>query len=137
MTAEVPTSQRKVARGDATPGCPVHAGPDGVWHVQDYATAREVLRHADTRQAGFGIENAIKMDGRMRMPVLYRDGVEHREHRRQTAKYFTPKRVEKSYRDLMHRLADEQCAVLTRHGTADLSDPVSYTHLTLPTNREV
>jgi cytochrome P450 len=115
-------SPRKVGRGDLAPGCPVHAGPDDVWHVQDYATAREFLRHHDTRQAGFGIENASKMDGRMRMPVLYRDGAEHRDHRRQTAKYFTPKRVDKAYRDLMTRFADEQCAVLLRRGTVDLSE---------------
>ena len=115
-------AHRKVERGDLAPGCPVHAGSDDVWHVQDYATAREFLRHHDTRQAGFGIENAQKMDGRMRMPVLYRDGAEHRDHRRQTAKYFTPKRVDKAYRDLMGRFADEQCAVLRRRGTADLSE---------------
>jgi cytochrome P450 len=114
-------SQRKVGRGDLAPGCPVHAGPDGVWHVQDYATAREFLRAADTLQAGFGIEAAKRFNGRMRMPVLYRDGAEHRDHRRQTAKYFTPKRVDQAYRDLMHRLADEQCAELRRRGTVDLS----------------
>jgi cytochrome P450 len=115
-------SPRKVDRGDLAPGCPVHAGPDDVWHVQDYATAREFLRHNDTRQAGFGIENARKVGDRMRMPVLYRDGAEHREHRRQTAKYFTPKRVDKAYRDLMNRFADEQCAVLLRRGSVDLSE---------------
>jgi cytochrome P450 len=115
-------SRRKVGRGDLAPGCPVHAGPDQVWHVQDYATARAFLRHADTRQAGFNIESAARMDGRMRMPVLYRDGAEHRDHRRQTAKYFTPRRVDSAYRDLMHRLADEQCALLLRRGRANLSD---------------
>ncbi|AGZ44801.1 cytochrome P450 [Actinoplanes friuliensis] len=120
--AETPLeSQRKIARGDLSPGCPVHAGPDGVWHVQDFSTARAMLRSTETRQAGFGVEHAVKLEGRMRMPVLYRDGPEHREHRRQTAKYFTPKRVETAYRALMNRLADEQCAVLKAKGTADLS----------------
>src|SRR3712207_8426099 len=52
------------------------SGPDGVWHVQDHATAREFLRAADTLQAGFGIEGAKRFNGRMRMPVLYRDGAE-------------------------------------------------------------
>ncbi|MEV6304011.1 cytochrome P450 [Actinoplanes sp. NPDC051861] len=114
-------SGRKVDRGEREPGCPVRVDGDGVWHIQDYATARQFLRHTDTRQAGLGIENALRLQDRMRLPVLYRDGAEHREHRRQTAKYFTPRRVESAYRDLMHRLADEQCEVLRRRGAADLS----------------
>ncbi|MBG0560260.1 cytochrome P450 [Actinoplanes aureus] len=114
-------SDRKVHRGQRSPGCPVRVDADGVWHIQDYATARQFLRHTDTRQAGLGIENAMRLEGRMRLPVLYRDGPEHREHRRQTARYFTPKRVEAAYRDLMHRLAEQQCEVLRRRGAADLS----------------
>jgi cytochrome P450 len=113
---------RKVDRGELAPGCPAHAGADGVWHIQDYATARALLRHPDTRQAGFGAEHTARMESRMRVPVLYRDGAEHREHRRQTAKYFTPKRVDTAYRDLMHRLVDQQCDVLRRRGRADVSD---------------
>jgi len=126
MAAETPAdipveSHRKVPRGELAPGCPVHADADGVWHVQDFSTARALLRSTETRQAGFGVEHAAKLDGRMRMPVLYRDGPEHREHRRQTAKYFTPRRVDTAYRSLMERLADEQCAVLRTRGEADLS----------------
>ena len=122
MPAETPVdATRKVGRGEMAPGCPAHADADAVWHVQDFASARTLLRSTETRQAGFGVENAAKMDGRMRMPVLYRDGVEHREHRRQTAKYFTPRRVDVKYRDLMGRLADEQCDILRRKGSADLS----------------
>ncbi|MEV4636705.1 cytochrome P450 [Actinoplanes sp. NPDC049548] len=121
MTETPLESQRKIGRGELAPGCPVHADADGVWHVQDFATARSMLRSTETRQAGFGVENAAKMEGRMRMPVLYRDGPEHREHRRQTAKYFTPKRVDTAYRSLMERLADEQCEKLRRRGQADLS----------------
>jgi cytochrome P450 len=112
---------RKVHRGEQAPGCPVRSGDDGVWHIQDYATARQFLRHTDTRQAGLGIENALRHQGRMRLPMLYRDGPEHREQRRQTARYFTPKRVESAYQDLMNRLADQQCEVLRRRGAADLS----------------
>jgi cytochrome P450 len=114
-------SKRKVGRGEMAPGCPAHAGADGVWRVQDYTTARAVLRSTETRQAGFGVEHAARMEGRMRMPVLYRDGAEHREHRRQTAKYFTPRKVDTAYRSLMGRLADEQCDLLRRRGEADLS----------------
>jgi cytochrome P450 len=113
---------QKVGRGDLAPGCPVHADADAVWHVQDYATARALLRSTETRQAGFGIENSEKLPTKMRKPVLFRDGAEHREHRRQTAKYFTPRRVDSAYRDLMGRLSDEQCDLLRRRGEADLSD---------------
>jgi cytochrome P450 len=123
MPAEVPVeTKRKVDRGSMTPGCPVYRGPDDVWQVHDYATARAVLRSIDTRQAGFGIEDVERMPHKMRPPVLYRDGAEHREHRRQTAKYFTPRRVDTKYRDLMHRLADEQCDRLRKAGRADLSE---------------
>ena len=122
MSAETPVeSDRKIARGELAPGCPVHAGPDDVWHIQDFHTARAMLRSTETRQAGFGAEQAVKLEGRMRMPVLFRDGPEHREHRRQTAKYFTPRRVETAYASLMDRLADEQCQTLLSRGTADLS----------------
>jgi cytochrome P450 len=122
MPAETPVeSQRKVGRGEMAPGCPVHAGPDGVWHVQDYATARALLRSTDTQQAGFGAEHAGRMEGRMRKPVLFRDGAEHREHRRQTARFFTPRRVDTAYRSLMNRLADQECLELRRRGAADLS----------------
>jgi cytochrome P450 len=123
MPAELPVdSKRKVGRGELAPGCPAHADPDGVWRIQDFTTARTLLRSTETRQAGFGIENAGKLDGKMRMPVLWRDGVEHREHRRQTAKYFTPRRVDSTYRSLMDRLAEEQCDVLRLRGQADLSE---------------
>jgi cytochrome P450 len=123
MSAETPiAAPRKVNRGELAPGCPAHAGADGVWHVQDYASARALLRHPETRQAGFGADHASRMEGRMRMPVLYRDGAEHREHRRQTAKYFTPRRVDTAYRDLMRRLVGQQCDVLRRRGRANVSD---------------
>jgi cytochrome P450 len=122
VTAESPlVSQRKVPRGELAPGCPVHSTADGVWQVHDFATAREILRSTETLQAGFRAEEAMKAEKRMRMPVLYRDGTEHREHRRQTAKYFTPRRVDTAYRSLMERLADEQIAELRRRGEADLS----------------
>ncbi len=123
MPADVPVeTKRKVDRGPMTPACPVYRGQDDVWQVQDYATARLVLRSTDTRQAGFGIENFERLSNKMRRPVLYRDGPAHREHRRQTAKYFTPRRVDTKYRELMHRLADEQCDRLRKSGRADLSD---------------
>ena len=114
-------SHRKVPREQAPSGCPVRVDADGVWHVEGYAAARAVLRSTETRQAGFGAEEARPAMRNMRPPVLYRDGAEHREHRKQTARYFTPRKVQQSYQELMHRYADEQIAVLRRKGRADLS----------------
>jgi cytochrome P450 len=113
-------SHRKVSR----PRCP---GPDvavdeaGVWHVHGFRPSRAALRSTDTRQGGFGVENAERLGHRMRAPVLWRDGAEHREHRRQTARFFTPRRVHDSYGELMRRCADAQCARLSRRGQAGLS----------------
>src|SRR6266508_1338481 len=107
-------SQRKVPRDQPISGCPVHVDAEGVWHVEGYAPARTVLRSTDTRQAGFGVENAARTSRKMRLPVLWRDGVEHREHRRQTARFFTPRRVNEKYRDLMHEYADAQIGRLVR-----------------------
>lgn len=119
MTAEKQV-ERKVPHDGLAPGCPVHRRDD-VWQVQDFASARSLLRHPDTAQAGFMADQA-RANRHFRPPVLYRDGAEHREHRRQTAKFFTPKRVDTAYRELMVRHADRQCAALRRRGEADLAD---------------
>ncbi|MER6956757.1 cytochrome P450 [Streptomyces sp. NPDC000618] len=115
-------SVRKVERGPARPGCPVRRGTDGTWEVRGYAAAREVLRGAETVQAGLGVETVEKMPSRIRRPVLYQDGPGHREQRRQTARFFTPRRVDEHYRDLMTRVAEEQVATVRAAGTAQLSE---------------
>ncbi|MFH8974852.1 cytochrome P450 [Streptomyces sp. NPDC017890] len=115
-------SARKADRGRARPVCPVGRAADGTWQVHDYALARALLRGPGTVQAGLGIETVEKLPPRVRRPVLYRDGPEHREHRRQTARFFTPRRVDEHYRDLMVRIADEQLGILCAAGEAQLSD---------------
>ncbi len=121
MSADVDTpTQRKVPREESA-GCPVHRDADGIWQVHGFAAARAVLRSTETRQRGFGADQARQAFRNMRPSVLYRDGVGHREHRRQTARYFTPRKVHTSYRELMHRYADQQLDRL-RRGPADLSD---------------
>nr|WP_310432794.1 cytochrome P450 [Streptomyces sp. 3330] len=115
-------SVRKVERGRGEPGCPVRRGADGTWEVRGYAAARELLRATDTVQAGLGIETVEKLPARVRRPVLYQDGPGHREQRRQTARFFTPRRVDEHYRGLMARVAEEQIAVVRAAGTAQLSD---------------
>ncbi|MFR9730976.1 cytochrome P450 [Saccharopolyspora sp. MS10] len=107
---------RKVERS----GRPAEAG--GVRQVRGHAAARALLRSTDTVQAGLGVETMRRMPARLRRPVLYRDGPEHREDRRRTARFFTPRRVDERYRDLMAEIADEQLTVLRRDGRAELSD---------------
>ncbi|WP_432988773.1 cytochrome P450 [Dactylosporangium sp. CA-233914] len=114
-------SARKVDRGATEPGCPVEAGPDGVWRVRGLAAGRAVLRSTDTVQAGLGVQTVEKLPPSIRRPVLYRDGSEHQQYRRQTAKFFTPRRVEQHYRGLMVEIAERQLDVLRCDGEAELS----------------
>lgn len=118
---------RRIARpagGDgasAPGGCPVRRDPDGVWRVTGVAEARAVLRSHDTVQAGLGVETVEKLPSAYRRPVLYRDGPEHREDRRLTARFFTPRRVDEHYRPVMERVAEAQLTRLRVAGEADLS----------------
>ncbi|GAA3305180.1 cytochrome P450 [Dactylosporangium vinaceum] len=112
---------RKIDRNDTVSGCPVAHDGDGVWRLRGYSAGRALLRSTETVQAGMNVEGIEKMPKRIRRPVLYRDGEEHREHRRQTARYFTPRRVDAAYRALMERIADEQLDRLRRERRADLS----------------
>ncbi|MEU1039098.1 cytochrome P450 [Streptomyces sp. NPDC005907] len=113
---------RKTDRDRPRRACPVGRDDDGTWQVREHRAARTVLRSADTVQAGLGIETVEKLPARIRRPVLYRDGPEHREHRRQTARYFTPRRVEEHYRDLAERVTEKHLAPLRTAGAARLED---------------
>lgn len=116
---------RKIERPGPAPRprtCPIGRADDGVWQVSGQAAARVVLRSDATVQAGLGIETMNKLPTRIRRPVLYRDGPEHREDRRQTARFFTPRRVDERYRAMMAQVADAQLAKLRAARTAQLSE---------------
>ncbi|WP_280442727.1 cytochrome P450 [Nocardia brasiliensis] len=81
-----------------------------------------LLRDGRTVQAGLGIETIEMLPRRIRRPVVYQDGAEHREHRREIARYFGPKWVDEHYRDVMVQVADAQIAKLRRSGECMLSD---------------
>jgi cytochrome P450 len=102
---------------------PAGGGGDaaGGWRLETYEEVRALLRSTDTRQGGFGVEQAETLPRKMRRPVLWQDGPEHREDRRQTARFFTARRVESAYREMMTRVAAEQCALLRGRGSADVS----------------
>lgn len=113
---------RKVDRGMPPKACPVQRNPDGTWQINGYAEGRAFLREHDTVQAGLGVETVESFPQKIRRPVLYRDGPEHREHRKQTAKFFTPRRVDEAYRPVMERAAEQQIAVLRKGGPVHLAD---------------
>ncbi|MDT0548349.1 MULTISPECIES: cytochrome P450 [Streptomyces] len=116
---------RKIERSadpDGASDCPLRRGPDGVWQVRGYPEARAVLRATGTVQAGLGIETVENLPSGLRRPVLYRDGPEHREHRRQTARFFTPRRVDERYREVMVRAAEVQIGRVRAAGRAHLAD---------------
>lgn len=113
---------RKISRAATESVCPAFRDEHGVWHVRDLAGGRALLRDTETVQAGLGVETVEKLPSSFRRPVLYWDGPEHREYRRRTARFFTPRRVDQEYRDLMHRVADREIGVLRAEGRADLSE---------------
>ncbi len=98
------------------PSQPIYHGSDGRWHVTGYAEARAILL-ADVRQAGFKAETMQRIE----KPVLFQDGDTHREQRRQTARFFTPKAVQERYLPLMESVADQIVAELRAAGRADLN----------------
>ncbi len=100
---------------------PIEQDADGVWHVRDYDLARAILRSGDTRQAGFKAEMIAKVPKMTNQPILYQEGKEHLEQRKQTARYFTPVATSRNYRQFMHDLADELVADLQSKGHGDLS----------------
>ena len=76
---------------------------------------------AATRQAGFGAEVAARADSKMRPPILYLEGPEHKAQRSATARYFTPQTVSRDYQAMMTALTDDLISELTARKEADLS----------------
>jgi cytochrome P450 len=100
---------------------PIERDADGIWHVRSFALARQILRSGDTRQAGFGSDMLERMGGSMRQPILFLEGKEHHEQRKDTARFFTPKWVSDNYRPLMQRLTDSILDGFKKKRRGDLS----------------
>jgi cytochrome P450 len=106
---------------------PQHTGPAvvlderGIYRVYGYPEAREVLRSEGARQAGFHYDSVIQGLGLINPPVLYMEGEQHHEMRRQTARYLTPGTVA-GYQEQIARLANAQIARLQRQGDTNLDD---------------
>ncbi|GGM03378.1 cytochrome P450 [Deinococcus aerophilus] len=100
----------------------VTPGGDGLYHVHHFAAAREVLRLGGVAQAGFMSESAGEHGpGLTNPPVLFAEGEQHHDMRRQTARYFTPAAVA-GYRPMISALADRLIGQLMRRGEASLDD---------------
>ncbi len=95
---------------------------DGTVVVRSMRLARAVLRAAEqVRQAGFNSESMDAAGQRLRRPILFQEGDEHRSQRTASAHYFTPMAASQRYRGIMERFADGLVDELRAAGGADLS----------------
>ncbi|WP_081838396.1 cytochrome P450 [Thermogemmatispora carboxidivorans] len=93
----------------------------GVWHVRAFREARAILRSSAVRQAGFKAEVLARLPRLMRLPLLYSEGQEHQQQRRQTARFFAPRVVNEQYRKLMEAVSEQLIEKLRRRKKIDLS----------------
>ncbi|HEY4383203.1 MAG TPA: cytochrome P450, partial [Ktedonobacteraceae bacterium] len=114
-------SAQKTTKFVELPGPAIEQDADGVWHVRSFEAARAVLRSPNTKQAGFNAELIERIPGQRNPPILYQEGKAHQQQRKQTARFFTPKAVSTSYRQVMEDLSDELIITLKRQKKVDLS----------------
>ncbi len=114
-------SYQKTSRSAEVSSTPLECDAQGVWQVHGFEEARAILRSSATRQAGFSAERLAKIPGVTNKPVLYMEGKAHQQQRKQTARFFTPKTVSSSYRQLMETLSDQLVNELKRKKRVDLS----------------
>jgi cytochrome P450 len=114
-------SQQKTARVVEPTDLPITCDEQEIWHVRNFEEARAILRHPNTKQAGFNADMIAKLPRSIRAPILYQEGKPHHQQRKQTARYFAPKVVSTRYRQLMEKFADRLIVKLQREKRADLS----------------
>jgi cytochrome P450 len=114
-------AQQKTARVTEPASAAIERAADGVWHVRNFAAARAILRRSDTKQAGFKAELLERLPRVINLPLLYQEGKQHHQQRKQIARFFTPKTVSEHYRHMMETLADQLIARLQHARRADLS----------------
>ncbi|UQN09783.1 cytochrome P450 [Deinococcus sp. QL22] len=103
------------------PAAEIQIDEGGVYRVQGFLAAREVLRAEGVRQAGFMAETVRDTGLLKNQPVLFAEGEEHHAMRRDTARYFTPTQVAE-YQPMIARQADALMAELARAGELNLDD---------------
>ncbi|QZP08497.1 cytochrome P450 [Caenibius sp. WL] len=87
--------------------------------ITEFADARAVLRSGEAEQAGF-LSDLARRYSRMKQPILFLSGEEHRRQRKATARFFAPKVVTGRYRDLIRAETERLIARLRRNGSAAL-----------------
>ena len=92
----------------------------GEWHIYGYELARSVLRGNHTSQAGFQAE-LMDSTSLAKKPMLFLEGSEHHNLRKNTAKYFTPKSV-KNYDGMIESYVEELLGDLRINKEVDLSE---------------
>ncbi|GGL04284.1 cytochrome P450 [Deinococcus radiotolerans] len=103
------------------PGEAPQADARGVVQVRSFQGARDVLRSEAVTQAGFNAETVNDAGILKRRPVLFTEGEEHHEMRRDTARYFTPAAVA-TYQPMIAALADRLIGRLAARGEANIDD---------------
>ena len=99
-----------IARGATVPGR----------LVTGYDPARRILRHPEARQAGFKADLVARFGNRIRPPILFQSGEEHRRQRAATARFFAPRVVNERHRPIIAAEADRLIAGLLESGQARL-----------------
>ena len=120
-TASPSSSLTRRAAASSETGAAVEVDGRGVYRVQSFQAAREVLRAENVRQAGFMSEIAGQVGALKNQPVLFAEGEAHHEMRRDTARYFTPAAVA-GYQPMIAGLADDLVGELARAGELNLDD---------------
>src|ERR1700694_1920298 len=114
-------SYQKTSRSMEVRPTPLERDAQGIWQVYGFEEARTILRSSATRQAGFNADSLAKIPGVKNRPILYMEGKEHHQQRKQTARFFTPKTVNSDYRHFMETLADGLINELKSKRRVDLS----------------
>lgn len=120
QTTTTTPSDSKTFHAFETNAPSVQVDAQGVWHVRGYAEAKAILLGASA-QAGFNAEMVRQMPMRINEPVLYQDGIEHRDQRAAIAKFFTPTFTQQQHTVLMEKYADEIVAEFAQARGGDLN----------------
>ncbi len=117
-------NERKVSLSEQEVSPPIVIDAEGVWHINGYDEARQILRSEFTKQAGFRAE---KIGKRMQTvvrkpPILFLEGEEHHRMRRETNKFFTPAITDKQYQGFMETFAEELIERLKTRRQMDLRE---------------
>ena len=116
------SSARKLEPDEVREGPDLHRVADDSgerWVVRSFEIARQILRTPDaTHQAGFGAGGLNRF--KMRPPILYQEGSQHRAQRRASARFFAPTVIE-SYQPWIAGLCDAMLRRLRVDDAVDLS----------------